>query len=359
MLLEGGLVRLFPPQHPLPMIRGRASPHLYPVGTTMSKAIRFHQTGGPEVLQWEDVDVGELQPGEVLLRQTAVGLNFIDTYHRSGLYPVDGLPSGIGLEGAGVVEQVGADVTELRVGDRVAYAGGPIGGYAEQRRFPAGRLVKVPDGVEDQHAAALMLKGLTTHYLLRRTYSVQAGDTILIHAAAGGVGLLACQWAKHLGATVIGTVSTPAKAELAKAHGCEHTILYREENFADRVREITDGEGVPVVYDSVGKDTFADSLKCLKPLGLMVTFGQSSGSVPPVPVHELTAHGSLFLTRPTLATYTATREQLVENSAELFDVVSQGAVKVEVNQTYALQDAAQAHRDLEGRKTTGATILLP
>ena len=325
----------------------------------MSKAIRIHKTGGPEVLRWDDVNVGGLQAGEVRLRQTAVGLNFIDTYHRSGLYPVDALPTAIGMEGAGVVEEIGDNVQGFQVGDRVAYAGGPIGSYAEERQMPASRLVKLPDTIDDQHGAALMLKGLTTQYLVRRCYHVKPGDTILIHAAAGGMGLLVCQWAKHLGATVIGTVSTREKAELAASHGCDHPILYREEDFVERVRELTNGEGVPVVYDSVGRDTFDGSLDCLRPLGLMVTFGQSSGPVPPLAVHELTARGSLFLTRPTLATYTATREQLLANAAELFDVVKKGVVKIEINQTYPLQNAEQAHRDLESRKTTGATVLLP
>ncbi len=325
----------------------------------MPKAIRIHETGGPEVLRWEDSPECEPQAGEVRLRQTAVGLNFIDTYHRSGLYPLESLPSGVGMEGAGVVEAVGLEVSHLQVGDRVAYAGGPIGSYAETRIMPADRLVQLPKEIDDQQGAALMLKGLTTHYLLRLCYPVKQGETILIHAAAGGVGLLACQWAKHLGATVIGTVGTAAKAELAAAHGCDHPILYQDENWVKRVRELTAGEGVPVVYDSVGRDTFEGSLDCLKPRGLMVTFGQSSGSVAPLAVHELTAHGSLFLTRPTLATYTATREDLIANAEELFDVVSKGAVKIEINQTYPLQEAAQAHRDLEGRKTTGATVLLP
>ena len=325
----------------------------------MPKAIRIHETGGPEVLRWEDSPECEPQAGEVRLRQTAVGLNFIDTYHRSGLYPLESLPSGVGMEGAGVVEAVGLEVSHLQAGDRVAYAGGPIGSYAETRIMPADRLVQLPKEIDDQQGAALMLKGLTTHYLLRLCYPVKQGETILIHAAAGGVGLLACQWAKHLGATVIGTVGTAAKAELAAAHGCDHPILYQDENWVKRVRELTAGEGVPVVYDSVGRDTFEGSLDCLKPRGLMVTFGQSSGSVPPLAVHELTAHGSLFLTRPTLATYTATREDLIANAEELFDVVSKGAVKIEINQTYPLQEAAQAHRDLEARKTTCATVLLP
>ena len=325
----------------------------------MTKAIRIHEVGGPDVLRWEDVELSRPQAGEVRLRQTAAGLNYIDTYHRSGLYPVDSFPTALGVEGAGVVEEVGSGVKDLQVGDRVAYAGGPLGSYSEARVMPAGRLIKIPPGIEDQTAAAMMLKGLTTHYLVCRCYPIKPGDSILIHAAAGGVGLLVCQWAKHLGATVIGTVSTPEKAELAQSHGCDHPILYRSENFVERVRELTAGEGVPVVYDSVGRDTFNGSLDCLRPLGLMVTFGQSSGSVPPLPVHELTARGSLFLTRPTLATYTATRDQLLTNASELFDVVQKGAVKIEVRQTYALKDTEQAHRDLQDRKTTGATVLLP
>ena len=323
----------------------------------MSRSIRIHETGGPEVLRWDEVDVGQLQAGEVHLRQTAVGLNFIDTYHRSGSYPLE-LPSAIGMEGAGVVTAVGDNVGDFQVGDRVAYGCGPIGSYAEERRFPASQLVKLPDAIDDQRAAALMLKGLTTQYLLRSCYPVKAGETILIHAAAGGVGLLVCQWAKHLGATVIGTVGTPAKADLARSHGCDHPILYRDEDFVARVRELTGGEGVPVVYDSVGRDTFTGSLDCLRPLGLMVSFGQSSGPVPPFAVHELTARGSLYLTRPTLGTYAATREQLKASSTELFDVVAKGAVKIVIQQTYPLQDAEQAHRDLESRKTTGATVLL-
>ena len=324
----------------------------------MAKAMLIHETGGPEVLRWEDVDVGAPSSGKVRLRQTAVGLNFVDTYFRSGLYPLAALPAVIGMEGAGVITELGADVSEFQIGDRVAYAGG-IGSYAEQRLISADRLVKLPDTVDDQQGAAMMLKGLTTQYLLRRCYEVKPGDTILIHAAAGGVGLLVCQWAKHLGATVIGTVGTEEKAALAKSHGCDHPILYRQENFVERVRELTGGEGVPVVYDSVGRDTFEGSLDCLRPLGLMVTFGQSSGSVPPLAVHELTSRGSLYLARPTLATYTATREALTANAAELFEVVEQGAVKIEINQTYTLADAAQAHRDLEDRKTTGATVLIP
>ena len=324
----------------------------------MSKAIRIYETGSPEVLRWETVEVGPPQAREVRLRQTAVGLNFIDTYHRSGLYPVQ-LPTVLGMEGAGVVTETGSNIEDLQVGDRVAYAGGPIGSYAGERLMPEDQLVRLPDAIDDRQAAALMLKGLTTHYLVRLCYKVKPGDTILIQAAAGGVGLLVCQWAKHLGATVIGTVSTDEKAELARSHGCDHPILYRQENFVERVRELTKGEGVPVVYDSVGRDTFEGSLDCLQPLGLMVTFGQSSGPVAPLAVHELTARGSLFLTRPTLGTYTASREDLLRNAAELFDVVEKGVVMIEINQTYPLEDAPQAHRDLEGRKTTGASVLIP
>ena len=325
----------------------------------MSKAIRIHETGGPEVMCWEDSAVADPGDGEVKLRHTAVGLNYIDTYHRSGLYPVDALPSGLGVEGAGEVEAIGEGVHDLQVGDRVAYAGGPLGAYSECRIMPAERLVKLPEELADEQGAAIMLKGLTAHYLVRRTYEIKAGETILVHAAAGGVGLLLCQWAKHLGATVIGTVGTPQKAELAAANGCDHPILYQDEDFVTRVRELTDGAGVPVVYDSVGQSTFMGSLDCLSPLGLMVTFGQSSGSVPPFAVHELTARGSLYLTRPTLASYTATREALLNNAHELFGVIASGAVKISVNQTYSLAEAAQAHRDLHDRRTTGATVLLP
>jgi NADPH2:quinone reductase len=321
----------------------------------MSKAIRFHKAGGPEVLVWEEVDVPAPGQGEALVKHHAVGLNYIDTYHRSGQYPLP-LPSGVGLEAAGVVEAVGAGVTEVQVGDRVAYAGGPIGAYAERRVIPAHRLVKMPASISFEQGAAMMLQGMTTEYLLRRTYRVKAGDTVLFHAAAGGVGLIACQWLKALGATVIGTVGSDAKAELAKANGCDHPIVYTRENFTQRVKEITGGKGVPVVYDSVGKDTFAGSLDCLQPLGLMVVFGAASGPVPPVDLGQLAAKGSLFLTRPTLMTYTAKREDLVASANALFDVVGSGKVKLTVNQKYALQDARQAHIDLEGRKTTGSTI---
>ncbi len=324
----------------------------------MSHAIRIHQTGGPEVLSWEEVDVPAPAAGEATVRHHAVGLNFIDTYHRTGLYPLP-LPAGIGLEGAGVVEAVGAGVTEVKVGDRVAYAGGPVGAYAEVRNIPAHRLLKLPDAIAFDTAAAMMLQGLTAAYLLRRTYRVQAGDAVLIHAAAGGVGLIACQWAKALGATVIGTVGSPAKAELAKAHGCDHVINYSTENFTQRVREITGGEGVPVVYDGVGKDTFMGSLDSLRPLGMMVSYGNASGPVPPFDLLLLSQKGSLFVTRPTIVHYTAKRADLEALGAELFDVVASGKVRIEVNQSYPLKDAAQAQRDLEARKTTGSTILLP
>ena len=324
----------------------------------MPHAIRIHQTGGPEVLCWEEVDVPAPAAGEVTVRHHAVGLNFIDTYHRTGLYPLP-LPAGIGLEGAGVVEAVGDGVTEVKVGDRVAYAGGPVGAYSEVRNIPAHRLLRLPDAIPFNTAAAMMLQGLTAAYLLRRTYRVQPGDAVLIHAAAGGVGLIACQWAKALGATVIGTVGSPAKAELARAHGCDHVINYSTENFTQRVREITGGEGVPVVYDGVGKDTFMGSLDSLRPLGMLVTYGNASGPVPPFDLLLLSQKGSLFVTRPTIVHYTAKRADLEALGTELFDVVGSGKVRIEVNQTYALKDAAQAHRDLEARKTTGSTILLP
>jgi NADPH2:quinone reductase len=324
----------------------------------MAKAIRIHKHGGPEVLQYEEVTVGDPGPGQARIRQTAIGLNFIDTYHRSGLYQLQ-MPSGIGLEGAGVVEAVGPGVSWLKAGDRVAYAGGAPGAYAELRLVPADRLVKVPQGISDQTAAAMMLKGLTTQYLIRSTYRVQAGQTVLFHAAAGGVGLIACQWLKALGVTVIGTVGSEEKAKLAKAHGCDHTIIYTKENFAERVKEITDSKKLPVVYDSVGKDTFMGSLDCLQPRGMLVVFGNGSGPVAAFDLNLLAAKGSLYVTRPSLVTYTAKREDLEGMAAELFDVVKSGKVKIEVNQTYALKDAAQAHRDLEGRKTTGSTVLLP
>jgi NADPH2:quinone reductase len=323
----------------------------------MSKAVRFHKTGGPEVLVYEDVTVGDPGPDEARVKHNAIGLNFIDTYHRSGLYPLP-LPSGVGSEGAGVVEAVGANVTWVKPGDRVAYAGGPPGSYSEVRLVPAQRLVKIPDGISDQTAAAAMLKGLTVQYLIRRVYAVQKGEIILFHAAAGGVGLIAGQWLKALGATVIGTVGSDEKATLAKKHGYAHTIVYTKEEFAPRVKEITGGKGVPVVFDSVGKDTFKGSLDCLMPRGLLAVFGNGSGPVTGVDINVL-ARGSYYVSRPTLNTYTARREDLEANAAELFGVIKSGKVKIEINQTYALKDAAQAHRDLESRKTTGSTVLTP
>ena len=330
----------------------------------MTHAIRFHAPGGPEVLCWEEVGVGdtaELLPGEARVRHHAVGLNYIDIYHRTGAYPLP-FPSGIGLEAAGVVEAVGSAVTDatgIRVGDRVAYAGGPVGAYAELRNMPADRLVKLPDSIDFKTGATMMLQGMTAQYLLRRTCPVQAGDTILIHAAAGGVGLIVCQWARALGATVIGTVSSDEKAVLAKAHGCDHTIIYTRENFVERVKAITSGRGVRVVYDSIGKDTFMGSLECLRPMGMMVLFGAASGPVAPFDLGLLAKMGSLFITRPTLFTYIAQRSDLLAISGDLFDVVTSGKVRIEVNQTYALRDAAQAQVDLVARKTTGSTVLLP
>src|ERR1700731_4342899 len=322
----------------------------------MAHAIRFKKTGGPDVLTWQTVEVGKPGQGQVRLRHRAVGLNYIDTYQRSGLYQLP-LPSGLGSEGAGVVEEVGPGVSDLKPGDRVAYAGGPIGAYADERVMPADRLVPVPDGITDQQAAAMMLKGMTAWYLIRRTHVVKRGETILIHAAAGGVGLIVCQWAKHLGATVIGTVGDDEKAALVKQNGCDHPIVYRREDFLARVNELTQGKKLPVVYDSVGKDTFYKSLDCLAPLGLMVSFGQSSGAIGPVDIGILAGKGSLFLTRPTLNTYTATREDLLTAAKELFDVVLSGGVKIAINQTDALREAARSHGDLEGRKTTGQTVL--
>ncbi len=324
----------------------------------MTHAIRIHSQGGPEVLQWEEVTVGAPGPNEVLLKATAIGLNFIDTYHRSGLYKIP-LPSVLGREGAGVVEAVGAAVADLKVGDRVAYAGAPIGSYAQARLMPADKLVKIPAGVSDKQAASMMLKGMTAQYLIRRTYKVKPGDTILMHAAAGGVGSIVCQWAKHLGATVIGTAGNEEKVALAKTYGCDHVINYAKEDFVARVAELTGGAKCNVVYDGVGKDTFLKSLDCTRPLGLVAIFGNASGAVAPFDLGQLGAKGSLFVTRPTLDTYTATRADLVATANDLFDVVVRGIVKIEINQTYALKDAAQAHRDLEARKTTGSTVLIP
>ena len=324
----------------------------------MSAAIRFHRTGGPEVLCLEDIEVGQPAPGEARVRHHAVGLNFIDTYHRSGLYPLP-LPSGIRLEGTGVVEDVGDGVRDIAVGDRVAYAGGPVGAYSEVRCLPAERLLKLPAALSFDTGAAMMLQGLTAAYLLRRTYRVQPGDAVLIHAAAGGVGLIACQWAKALGATVIGTVSTEEKAEQARRHGCDHVIFYTREAVAKRVRELTGGEGVAVAYDGVGKDTFMASIDSLRVRGMMVSFGNASGPVPAFEPLLLSQKGSLFFTRPILAHHTAKRDELLDLGGELFELVLSGKVKIEVNQRYALADAAQAHCDLEARKTIGSTILVP
>jgi NADPH2:quinone reductase len=321
----------------------------------MPHAIRFHQAGGPEVLKWEDVQVGKPGPGEARVRHTAVGLNYVDTYVRSGLYPAP-VPSGLGAEAAGIVEEVGPDVSDVKPGDRVAYGNSPLGAYSEVRVMPAHRLVVLPKGISDQQGAAMMLKGLTAQYLIRQIFKVKKGDTILFHAAAGGVGLIACQWAKSLGATVIGTVGSDDKAKLAKAHGCDHPIIYTREDFVARVTELTKGEKLPVVYDSVGKDTFMKSLDCLRPTGLMVSFGQASGSVGPIDLGIFGAKGSLFFTRPTLNTYAAKRSDMLAMAKDLFDAVTSGAVKIEVNQTYPLKEAAQAHRDLQSRKTTGSTV---
>jgi NADPH:quinone reductase len=324
----------------------------------MAKAIRIHETGGPEVLRQEDVEVGEPKEGEARLRHTAIGVNYIDIYHRSGLYKLQ-LPSGLGVEGAGVVEAVGRGVSHVRPGDRVAYAGGPPGSYSQAHLVPADRLVKLPAGIGDAQAAAMMLKGLTVWFLTHRVHAVRAGETVLLHAAAGGVGLLAVQWLKALGATVIGTVGSDEKAKLARAHGCDHVIVYTREDFTKRVRELTGGAGVPVVYDSVGKDTFLGSLDCLSHAGLMVSYGNASGAVPPFDIAQLAAKGSLFLTRPTMFSYTRRREDLEAGARELFRVVGAGQVKVEVGRTYPLAEAAQAHRDLQARTTTGSLVLLP
>ncbi|WP_175836953.1 quinone oxidoreductase [Burkholderia anthina] len=324
----------------------------------MPKAIRYDQPGGPDVMKWVDVEVGEPKAGEVRIRQHAVGLNYIDVYFRTGLYPQP-LPGGLGMEAAGEVTAVGEGVSTLKAGDRVAYVGQPPGAYAQERVMPAERLVKLPDGISYDDAASVMLQGLTAHYLLRRTYPVKAGDTILIHAAAGGVGLLVCQWAKALGATVIGTVGSDEKAALAKAHGCDHPIVYTRENFTQRVKEITNGAGVPVVYDSIGKDTYIGSLDCLAPLGYFVSFGNASGPLPAIDSKEFSSRGSLFFTRPTLFSYIAKRADLEAAAAELFDVILSGKVKTSINQRYPLAEVARAHTDLESRKTTGSTILVP
>jgi NADPH:quinone reductase len=324
----------------------------------MAKAIRFHECGGPEVFRLEEVVLADPGPGEARIRQMACGINFIDVYQRNGLYKVP-LPSGAGNEGAGVVEAVGQGVTHLRPGDRVAYAGGPVGAYAEARNVPADRLCRLPEGLSFEQGAAMMLKGMTVQYLVRRTYRVQPGDTVLFHAASGGVGLIACQWLKALGAKVIGTAGSDEKCELARQHGADHCINYRTEDFVERVKALTFGLGVPVVYDSVGKDTFMGSIQCLRPFGLMVSFGNASGPVPPFEPGLLAQHGSLYFTRPTLYSHTAKREDLDEISKDLFDIVLSGKVKIEINHRYPLTDAAKAHADLEARRTTGASVLIP
>ncbi len=325
----------------------------------MNHAIKIHKTGGPDVLSWEEHDPGLPGSGEVRIVHEAVGLNFIDVYHRTGLYPLPVLPAVLGLEGAGIVEMVGEGVTDLAKGDRVAYAGVPPGAYSEIRCIPAHRLVKLPEGISTRDAAGMMLQGMTARYLLKGCYSVQAGSTILVHAASGGVGSILCQWAKHIGATTIGTVGSKEKAAMARNNGCTHTVLYQEEDFVAAVQEITKGKGVDVVYDSVGQATFMQSLDCLRPMGTMVSFGQSSGPVEPINVGLLGAKGSLFLTRPSLMHYTAARDDLVAHAQDLFEVVLSGAVRMHILQEYALREAAQAHRDLEARKTSGSTVLLP
>ena len=324
----------------------------------MARAIRFHEKGGTDVLRLEEVTPGDPGPGQARVRHTAIGVNFIDTYHRTGLYPLP-LPSGLGTEGAGVVEAVGAGVSWVKPGDRVGYAGGPPGSYSDARVMPADRLVKLPDGIDDRTAAAMMLKGLTVQYLVRRTHRVQPGETVLWHAAAGGVGLIACQWLKALGATVIGTAGSEEKAALARRHGADHVVVYTRESFPERVRELTGGKGVPVVYDSVGQSTFMGSLDCLQPLGLMVSFGNASGPVKAFELGILSQKGSLYVTRPTLVTYTATRQDLESAAADLFEVVRSGKVRIEIGGTYPLAEAARCHRDLEGRRTTGSLLLIP
>jgi NADPH2:quinone reductase len=323
----------------------------------MAKAVRYHRQGGPEVLQLDDIQVGDPGPGQVRIRHTAIGVNFVDTYQRSGLYPMQ-LPGIAGNEAAGVVEAVGPGVKDLKKGDRVAYTGLP-GSYCDERVVPADRMVKLPKGISDEQAASMMLKGLTVHYLISTTYKVKKGQTVLWHAAAGGVGLIACQWLRKLGVTTIGTVGSDEKAALARAHGCQHVINYSRENFVERVKELTKGKKVPVVYDSVGKSTWEGSLDCLQPRGLMVSFGNASGAVPPVNLGILSTKGSLYVTRPTLATHIATRPDLVKRASDLFAAVKSKKVKIETTARYRLADAADAHRDLEGRKTTGSVVLVP
>jgi NADPH2:quinone reductase len=324
----------------------------------MPRAIRINAPGGPEVMRWEEVAVGDPGPGEARIRHTAVGVNYIDTYHRSGLYKLP-MPSGLGSEAAGIVEATGPGVDWVKAGDRVAYCGGPLGSYSEARVMPAERLVKVPDGISDRSAATLMLKGLTVQYLFRQTYKLKAGETILFHAAAGGVGLIACQWARALGVTMIGTVGSDEKAALAKANGCTHTIVYTRENFVERVKELTGGKGVPVVYDGIGKDTFPASLDCVSPRGLFASYGNASGPVPPFDILLLSQKGSLYVTRPTLVTFASKREDINAMAGELFDLVRSGKIVSEPRQTFPLKDAAEAHKALQSRGTTGATILVP
>ena len=325
----------------------------------MTKAIRFHQTGGPEVLRWEEIEVRDPEPGEVRLRNTAVGLNYRDIYLRKGMHPIAAFPSGLGIESAGVIEALGPGVTDFAIGQRVACVAGPDNAYAEARLVPAARVVPLPGGIEERSAASMMIRGMTARYLLRETYAVQRGDVILIHAAAGGVGLLVCQWAKHLGATVIGTVGSRAKADVARAHGCDHAIVYTEEDFAERARAITGGAGVAVVYDSVGRTTFEGSLRCLRRRGVLASFGESSGDPEPIAPRRLGQLGSIYVTHPSLPDYTATRAALLENANELFGMVLAGKLKIDINQVYPLSEAAYAHRDMEARRTTGASVLIP
>ena len=325
----------------------------------MSKAFRIYETGGPEVMRWEDVEVGDPGPGQVRLRHTAVGVNFRDIQMRRGVHAVKSFPSGIGIESAGVIDAVGPGVVGLSIGERVACVAGPDGAYAQSRLVPAARVVSLPDGIDERTAASMMIRGMTARYLLRETYAVKPGDTILIHAAAGGVGLIVCQWAKHLGATVIGAVGSPQKAAIAREHGCDHAIIYTSEDFAERVRAITGGKGVPAVYDSVGKSTFEGSLKSLAPRGVLVSFGEASGEPEPVAPRRLGTLGSIFLTHPSLPDYTATREQLFANASELFGMVRSGRIRISIERSYALEDAPQAHRDLEARRTTGSIVLIP
>ena len=324
----------------------------------MTRAIQIDAPGPPSAMKWREVEPGKPRAGEVLVRHRAVGLNYIDVYHRTGLYALP-MPLTLGMEAAGTVEALGRGVADLKIGDLVAYATAPLGAYSEARLIPADRVVRIPKGIDAETAAAMMLQGMTAQYLLRRTYRVRKDDTILVHAAAGGVGLILCQWAKHLGARVIGTVGTKKKADLAAAHGCDHPIVYTKQDFVARVRKITKGEGLPVVYDSIGKDTFPASLDCLRPRGLFVSFGNASGPIAALDVNLLAAKGSLYMTRPSLPHHTATREDLARCAGELIRVVRSGAVRIEVNQTYALKDAAKAHRDLEARKTTGSSVLIP